>query len=527
MPDDRLDRASSAASDPLVAALFERVRRIADGNGVAAADIRALRTSRIDREVRLRLRVQLGWCWSDEVVPGRLEPNDGYREVRDDATARVVMEREGRAAASDPVESAHLLATLRADPVGALETFSTAVRREQPLRTRLYCHEICLHCRSEKGTPCACGDGKVDCRHCAASGQVYCWPCSAKGYTEYEHVGYGGFTSYYKITCGLCCGSGWAPCNSCDGDGWWYCPGCGGSAWHDCEPCEASGYFTRLFRGSLTMEAERSWLFGAEITGSLRAALVGTPMAQLAREHALEVRLTAAESAPSAAWIDLSCRVPHICLEVGLGSHRVSLEAIGAAGHVHTPPPFLDCVLAVDRNPVGCSPTDMLAAARRSRLGRRLLAEASTSRSTPDEAIAKEFEGAASTGCIREWRERLGRAYDEITRAAAARVWRWLGPTAVAMAATASTLVTPELATRVLNQPNLAGSAAVWRAAVLTGSVAVPIGAAWLLAALAGLIEARASAHARATRLPQQGARPFVWLVAAAAACVLVGAVQL
>jgi hypothetical protein len=530
MPDDG-PSTRSLEDDPLVAARVTRVRRIAVGNGVGtAAEVRAVRAGRTDHQVRLRLVAKLGWRWSDDATAGRLDPGGGSRAVADDAAARAALERECRAAVVDPAESARVFAALRANPVEALEAFEAGGCCEYPLPTRFHCHETCADCAGEGGLECGCSDGRVNCPCCGAGGRVFCVPCAGRGYSEHVYVGYGGHTSASRIVCGWCCGTGWAPCGACGGDGREYCRGCGGSAWCECGPCAGTGWFTRAYRAWLTATAELSRSFPSAVPEGFRSAVAGIPVAELARDHAIGAALRAATRAPAGALVELSCRVPWIRAEGACGGHRVLLEAVGAHGHARAAvPPFLDGLLGPDhagRPGEERSAAEVVGAARRSRLGRRIVAEVWAGGTTPDEAISEEFEGAASARFVAAWRERLGQAHREIAGPAAARAWRWLGPGAVAAAAAGFALDLPGLAVGLLGLAEGGAGGVAAQAALHTALAAVPVGVAWAAAAVAGLAAAGSAADTASARLPRQGPRPLLWLAACAAACALAGAAR-
>ncbi len=278
---------------------------------------------------------------------------------------------------------------------------------------------------------------------------------------------------------------------------------------------------TRSYRTWLTARAETSLSFGTEVPGTVRTAISCIPAAELLRRDSRDFRLSGAARGRSVAQVEISCRVPGVRVEVACGGQRVTLEAIGSRGHLLLVAPFLDRLLEQDcegRPGTHLSPAETVRAGLRSRLGRRILTEVVTENRTSDEAISAVFEGAASAAFVGRWRERLERAYCEHIRLAAARIWKWTGPLAVAGTAAAALLDLAGSAARVLGASETAPAGMAARFVLHVAFALLPVGTTWLVAAAAGLGIGNVLVGMATACLPQQGVKPLPWLAACVAA---------
>ena len=67
---------SSIHADSLVNKLFDHTGALADGNGVAAADLVFVDGSRADREIVVTQTIAISWDRRSESFPGRRTPSE-------------------------------------------------------------------------------------------------------------------------------------------------------------------------------------------------------------------------------------------------------------------------------------------------------------------------------------------------------------------------------------------------------------------------------------------------------------------
>ena len=156
---------------------------------------------------------------------------------RDAAALRETMAAEGAA-------------FLAGDAAAELERLVHATPKETLLHeeviilgrgTRGHIVQECGHCKGERGFPCGCWNGKVECRSCGGAGDHTCGGCG--GYRSVQ-MWNASANRYENVWCQSCGGSGGWTCDGCGGHGKVTCPSCDGSQWCGCTECGATGSVT-------------------------------------------------------------------------------------------------------------------------------------------------------------------------------------------------------------------------------------------------------------------------------------------
>ncbi|WP_372399846.1 hypothetical protein ABMY26_33845 [Azospirillum sp. HJ39] len=516
-----LDPKQAIATDALTTRVIANIRGLIDGNGAEARDLEVVSATRVDRVIGLRLEVGIRWTSERQDSTGARNP-EGSNHCRDHAAMVARMEKECGARAVSPDASGALAEVIRKDPIGKLRTLADGFN-VQALPLRYHYHDRCGKCGGDGQTkcgscyggevPCSCGDGRSRCFRCFGSGQVqepYTW------WNGHQHV-----RDSRMVTCGTCAGSGrWGVCTlGCGGSRQVTCMRCGGTDRLPCSPCGATGWFTRLFSTSLIGKPVRRCLLPQDAPQEFRSAVEKIAITELPGLHA-DTGLVKIEPGLGTVVAEYDSTIPHVRAEMRAGHVDIEVDAVGKTGRVVEMPTFLDDLLSEVLLNVGRAdqaPARAIAAAKMARLTRSLLEAVSTSGRPVDVGgVVRIHQGAVSDWAVAGAYDGLRAAYDLIGRSPVRRVWIVGGPLAAAWAAAVPHFGIGDAAVREATAlleigvlPPEAGPAA---GALIA---ALPLIAAWRLAATTGRRAVRGVVGADARRAPSQGRLPWIVTLAA------------
>lgn len=395
-------------------------------NSLSEADIVTSEAKSVALPYRVSFQAEFGWKWEWEVYPGhQLRGN----AVRDDAEAVAGIKTwaEQQIASEDIIPL--LLSKVGDDVPTAYKRFSSPDQSIKSIGNGWSYSCNCANCRGRGNLSCAtcAGTGGMHCYHCSGQGQQTCSSCGGSGI-----IGYGSNAT----RCGGCWG-GLVDCWACTygryGRGRLQCHTCGGDGLLNCQPCNATGAVTYIYSAHITVVAKGLSIEDATPGMPPRHVALG-PYADDAGSIVNSARssktLYKATYAVTNSAIAISqkatvrVRLASITTK-GATSALFEAKELPSAGIWFPGTAILDIALkdelelAKQDDPIAA-----LNAARRTRVGRRILADSVGSKeySDPADKIARD-EKYISPSFASEWKSLLEKAYEKIPQRVINRLW--------------------------------------------------------------------------------------------------------
>ena len=505
------------AADLLVAAVQDRIGRLADGNPFPLERFR-FEGSRTDRLVRLGMRMPLQAPRTEQTHAGAIDP-DGSTRCQDAAGADVYLKRICAEAVAHPATMKRVQDMVSADPRNAFVSLDDGVRIGIPAGR---CH---FHCQCQ---PCA-GRGQLSCRNCGQTGRV---PCSCgDGRLRCYHCdhGYVTYTEYYnnasvtkRKPCGSCNGTGKGlTCPACWGRAYVECNPCSGSGWVRCKPCASTGKLTVANVAELVVKPARTIRNANQLPKEFVAALQAMSFRELTAKHGT-VERHGTEPENGAAAVQLDCRLSDVrvtaeltaseTLEIGFPGRSWDFVAVGRTPCISKMTPFLDDLLyllsaSIEMAADGRQAAKAIALAKNSRMTASVLEAVAAKRGADDAALRLRWEHAVSEPFVSRVRRALDKAYEGVGAGAFRRCWLLLGAPALAASAAAFPCRFGRLASSAFpSLPALTGLGAGVLEAVASAVLGLlPVLAVALLARWTSTRAVRRVAGAESCRAPPQG----------------------
>jgi hypothetical protein len=501
------------STDKLATGVVDLIRRLVDGNGAAAADVRVCRLDRTDRNVGLVLDTGLGWTSDNEVLTGSIHPKSSLHCADYEAVA-AFMKRDCNAAMIDPAVSASLAEALRRSPAEEFRNLKDGYK-VRDLPTRYHYHESCTNCRGRGEHECRdfrCQFGQVTCSQCGGDGKRRCLSCAGGQVSVPTRVkNYHGEWEWQTIyqTCRECYGTtrtGYCSYPGCS-NGKAPCPTCKGTQRVACSPCAATGWFTRHYWTWLTGSVERSWVFAADAPSGFKdsARALGITMVPGLQGDTLSSDVT---SKAGSCRIRLECTLAHVHAEMGCKDETIVLDAVGRDARTPLMPVFLDRLLngvykaVTARKP---SPHAVIRAVQSARLSRSILERIGRGEKATAADIVVHYHHAVSEALVEAVRKAIEKAYHALGRGSVRLTWLLAAPMLLAAAA----------ASALYDKIGLLPVKSDYVPAIDWGLAALPVVLVWFAAGHLGRRGVRGVVGGTASRRPRQGVWP--WLFAAMA----------
>jgi len=332
---------------PLTSQTLERLRKIADGNGLAPNAIQLILTEEniytIEGEMRLIPKCERQGMRYQGNVRGkdrRLLPSYAALQNEADKLQKEFYESK------DWLPKA--IAELKSIPGqgwgqdGAQITFPKQ-------SAKLAATEACPTCQGKQLITCSqCqGQGVVICSHCGGRGIETCYNCMGRGENPVQP----------GQPCPVCLGKLVTQCRFCHGTSKLACPTCQGRGGTPCQNCQGTGNITEELTLNTIVVAQFKLGSGTSLPTGLRRAMERIGVPDLAKGHA-DIELTVPEpeedksegqatqnqGPPSeeSTTLKYRVRVPYADLKLRFGTKAVMAGAFGKRGLLFGLPAFLD-----------------------------------------------------------------------------------------------------------------------------------------------------------------------------------------
>lgn len=417
----------STAFQPDAAAegLLAEMKDSLTANSVPESDILSAEAKSAAFPYKISFQAQFGWEWKWEVYPGRQLRGDTVRNDAE-AVAGIKTWAEEQIASDDILPL--LMSRVKDDVPGAYKRFSGS---ESSIKSHVNGWSYLSHCGN-----CA-GNGNLSCGKCSGSGGMQCYHCFGQGEQTCSRCGGSGTVGYGAQATRCGCWGGRVECWACSygryGRGKLQCNSCGGDGLLNCQPCNATGIVTYIYSVDITVKADGL---------SIKDAAQGMP----SRQVALGPYANDAESIVNSAKSSKTLyKATHSVGNDGItisqkATASVRFASIATKGHASTPfeikqlvgagiwspgTPVLDVALRDEMELARQSdPIAALNAARRTRVGRALLANAVGSTESPDPALKfLQDKKYTSSAFNTEWQSLLEAAYIKIPEKILNKLW--------------------------------------------------------------------------------------------------------
>lgn len=349
-------------SDILIPQTLDRLRKLADGNGVAPESIQMIdgheAVYAISGVIRLipRFDAQSRSYNGSVKSSGKVTILPGFVALREAADQRRTVFLKQDSWLPQAVKE------LQAAP--GYGWGHDEARIELP-------DQSCVLAATENCQVCR-GGGRVTCAQCQGHQQITCPQCQGnKQENCYSCYGTGEDPSNRPNPCHTCHGTRYAPCRFCHATGYLTCPTCSGHGGTPCPDCQGTGRITQEV--TLTGYAEISFSLGSghDLPSGLLQGLDRIGIDKLPKGHAdIELILPDTDKPDTdKTLINLKAGLPYADIKLKLSGKTVMISAFGKRGLMLGVPAFLDQSLKpwlehLDRAARGVAPLEHVLEAR-------------------------------------------------------------------------------------------------------------------------------------------------------------------
>ncbi len=361
----------ASSTPPLAARALERLRKLADGNGIAPESIRILEADEKVYEIDGTMRLEPVADTRGKRYPGVARGRKGLVTLPSVADLRAEVERRTKDFREGTGWIPEAVALLKAQPFEGWGLDDVAV----PLANHsavLAATEPCPACQGRKMLTCTqCqGNGVVVCTQCQGQRQELCYNCLGRGTNPLQQ----------DQPCIVCEGRRYVPCRFCQSQGHLVCPTCQGRRGTTCSACNGAGGITEEVALECVARTHFKLHTGAWPSGILRgldrlgidklgqgyadistvplpdeerdegqAPAAGFPDAPPGHEFSGVTEDKAARHKPPKPEVRYRALLPYADLRMDFNGKKAIVGAFGKRGALIGVPPFLDSALAPDR----------------------------------------------------------------------------------------------------------------------------------------------------------------------------------
>lgn len=329
------------APTPLGLHALERLRRVAQGNGMTADQITLLGSEEQELNVEAELRLVL------EIVRDKQEYAGGFQGLTKKSTATpthavpsiqqieaaTIDYKKKLTESQDWVSLAH--AQIRAEPGDGWGLEDVDVTLDDLMHV-YYVTAICQSCggRGTSACPACHGVRNYPCPKCNGMGQELCYDCRGTGL-------YAGNTAS-DAQCPTCRGSTLAICRTCNGNKQVPCAECKGQGALACQPCQGQGKFTH--EESLLPVAQCSFHIknSSDLPSGFRRAISRGGMKVLTKGYAAITSQAVNNENPENVFIPYKAALPYAEARIKTPTQTMRLCVFGLKKALLDVPPFLD-----------------------------------------------------------------------------------------------------------------------------------------------------------------------------------------
>jgi hypothetical protein len=261
-------------TSPLAEKALQRLRKLADGNGLSADAIKLFSTE----EDTYTMDGVMTLLPLFETVGGRYPgaPRGDRKVLGSRTEMKAEADRLKEAFETRPIWIPEVIEKLKEQPADGwgLDDVKIALPNQSVI---LAASEVCPQCQGQKSLTCTqCnGQGSIVCPQCQGNRQEFCPVCLGSGQNP----------SQPNQVCINCNGIRYSPCRFCHGNGHLPCPTCNGSRGTVCSSCRGAGLFTE--ETTISCGARTQFRLNAiGLPSGLRRGLDRLGIANLAKGHA-------------------------------------------------------------------------------------------------------------------------------------------------------------------------------------------------------------------------------------------------
>ncbi len=328
------------SADTMGQAALAKMRKVADGNGMAPEDIEFNGSDETVLDITAEMTLTLEMKREATRYPGKFRGNPKKSKTPMLAVGAAnqfipAAEKIKEDLTQQGTWITSIVNQLKAEPGEGWGLEDADITMDDQAQV-LYFTENCTECFGRGNMACRnCNtSGFMACQHCRATGQELCYMCNGTGQNP-QGNGY----------CQTCNGSTMAQCRQCQGRKQVTCTTCQGRGNITCPTCNGNGQFTT--EETLTPYASSQFAItgGSSLPSGFRRAISRGGMASLTRGHADIKMLDADAENPQHIFIPYTARVPYAETRLRIAKKPVRITVLGKHNVLLDVPAFLDGVL--------------------------------------------------------------------------------------------------------------------------------------------------------------------------------------
>ncbi len=313
---------------------LERLRHIADGNGLEPNDIHLIESEEKDYVIEGKIRLEPQCDIEPRHYFGPVKGKD-RRVLPHFAAMSEEVNRQKENFLKSKSWLAPVIKELQNEPGHGWGLQDGKIPLPD-LTCVLAATENCPACGNAGGLTCTQCQGQtvVICPHCRGQGQEECYNCFGRGEDPVNP----------QKPCPICLGTRFAPCRYCKSTGKLPCPSCQGRGNTTCKECKGTGRITQEVAINCHAKIHFQILSASSLPSGLLRSMDRLGMAKLPKGHAdisLQFPENPEEEKPQDA-LSIQAHLPYADIKVRLKNKAFQIAAFGKRGLLSGIPPFLD-----------------------------------------------------------------------------------------------------------------------------------------------------------------------------------------